>query len=123
MFDWLQEPRNLLGWVLSVGINGNQEGGALRNRFLDPVPQRRALAVIARMREDDAPCPPPDVPRPVRRAVIDNDQMRRRQGRAGAGNNIANGGCGLIRGDDDREVQISSPREYRAQTSARRGAP
>jgi len=51
--------------VLSIGINGNQDARVAGSRFPNPVPQRRTLAAIARMRDERCARPASLVPRRV----------------------------------------------------------
>ena len=69
LFDQSQQPRNLLGRVLPVGINGNQDGGAACNRLLNAGSQHRALTEIACVHNRDLAGGRACV---VRRAVIDD---------------------------------------------------
>ena len=51
--------------MLSIGINGNQDTCVAGSRLANPVPERRTLATIAWMRDEDRTLPPSLVPRPV----------------------------------------------------------
>lgn len=51
--------------MLSIGINGNQDTRVAGSRLTNPVAERRALAAVSRMRDEDRTLPPSLVTRPV----------------------------------------------------------
>src|SRR6266516_1404813 len=92
----------------------------VRERALDPGPQRRPLPVIASVHQHDhsRPLPSPLLPRrgprPIGRAIVYNVHGCGRHGTTDPDDDIANGGSHLVGGNDDRhpatEGRLSAPR-------------
>src|SRR4029079_18799094 len=92
-----QEPRDLLGEVLAVGVDGDDRVAAAPEQRPERGDEGRSLAAVRRVRDHVRPRPAGGVPRPIGGSVVHDQYFL--DDRACATHDVRDGGGGLEGGD------------------------
>jgi hypothetical protein len=102
--------------MLPIRIERDDDRRTRYARFRDACSQRDPLSAVAGMRQNRRTLPPSLFPRPISGSVVDNDDLRGRDGGARARYDVADRLGGLKSWNDNRNLHFSSLRECRAPT-------